>query len=255
MMPQQYELPAAGAVPEAGLLTQSVVPTMAKRRCANCHRNSGTAMKSLVAVNFLAGLCLIIFGSTVQHPIKDFPAVAMILLGVLSWVSALCGLVGGAMKMDCCLNVFVVLHGINTALQMALVICLHVNYDGVVAALVQHDDGGSYDKAHIQQVVSAAKWIMLVFLLCEIASLILAVLLQYVLKPDDINSFDNWDAENQEQRTLTMNSLRTDIDHGRTTYDTANNSLYNKIRGKMASKYGQFSHGIKWKKSWFGFGS
>lgn len=55
----------------------------------------------------------------------------------------------------------------------------------------------------------------------------------------------------QQDKTLTMSALRTDIEGGTTRYSTTNNSVYSKVRSKMAAKYGQFSHGVTWKKSWW----
>lgn len=49
-----------------------------------------------------------------------------------------------------------------------------------------------------------------------------------------------------------MQQLRVDVEAGGNRYSSTNNSVYGKLRSKMASKYGSFTHGIKWKKSWFG---
>ncbi len=50
----------------AAPLQYTQIATMALKSCSNCTRHTGTVMRVLIAVNFFAGLCLIIFGATVQ---------------------------------------------------------------------------------------------------------------------------------------------------------------------------------------------
>lgn len=97
-------------------------------------------MRVLVSFNFLAALCLLIFGCTVERPINSFPPVAMILLAILSVVSAVSGLVGGH-KWACCLDAFLVLHGINTLCQLILVVVLFTGFQGVVDAIDPKETG------------------------------------------------------------------------------------------------------------------
>jgi hypothetical protein len=56
-----------------------------------------------------------------------------------------------------------------------------------------------------------------------------------------------------QEKSQSMQQLRVDVEAGGNRYSTTNNGVYGKLRSKMASKYGSFTHGIKWKKSWFGF--
>lgn len=104
---------------------------MAKRACADCARTAGVALRVLVSLNLLAGICLLVFGTTVERPINSFPPVAMILLAILSVASAVTGLVGGH-RWPCCLDAFLVLHSLNTLCQLILVAVLFSNFDGVV---------------------------------------------------------------------------------------------------------------------------
>jgi hypothetical protein len=97
-------------------------------------------MRVLVSFNFFAALCLLIFGCTVERPINSFPPVAMILLAILSVASAISGLVGGH-KWACCLDAFLVLHGINTLCQLILVVVLFTGFQGVVDAIDPKETG------------------------------------------------------------------------------------------------------------------
>jgi predicted tellurium resistance membrane protein TerC len=74
-------------------------------------------MRSLVAVNCVIGLLLIAFGGSLEQPMNSFPSVAMVLLGILCWVSAVVGLLAGH-KYACCLSVFLVMHGFNILMQV-----------------------------------------------------------------------------------------------------------------------------------------
>jgi preprotein translocase subunit SecG len=210
-------------------------------------------MRVLVALNLVTGLCLIIFGTVLQKPIRSFPPVAFILLGVLSWVSAIVGLVAGH-KVPCCLSIFLTMHGLNTLCQAILVVLLHVDREGLVKIIGPPEADGMYGEKKVNDTMKAASWIMLIFLLLEVLVFMLAVALRYWLDPDPDNIYTNFEQQNQEERTLSMSALRTDVEVGGAQYNAGNNSVYNKLRAKMANKYGQFSHGVSWKpKKWFGW--
>lgn len=70
--------------------------------------------------------------------------------------------------------------------------------------------------------------------------------MRYFLDPDPNSLYSNFDPANQQERTMDMQALRTDVEAGRGMYSSASNSVYDKLRTKMSQKYGQFSHGIKW---------
>lgn len=85
----------------------------------------------------------------------------MILIAILSVVSAVCGLVGGH-KWRCCLDAFLALHGINTLCQLILVIILFSDFQGVVDAIDPKETGkcmplGSYSLGCWAAVVSIDK--------------------------------------------------------------------------------------------------
>ncbi len=129
-----------------------------------------------------------------RKPIVDFPAVAMVLMGVLSLISAIIGLMSGQ-KWKCCLTVFLALHGLNTIFQIALVASLWFNLDGVRSAL-DPKHTGAYDAAHMTRVLQAARVVMLLFVLCEITTFVLAILMRFVLKEDPTAAYNNFDEEN-----------------------------------------------------------
>eukprot|EP00879_Flechtneria_rotunda_P007175 GHRR01007530.1.p1 GENE.GHRR01007530.1~~GHRR01007530.1.p1 ORF type:complete len:225 (+),score=39.99 GHRR01007530.1:124-798(+) len=223
---------------------------MARKRCMDSARTAGTVMRVLVCLNFFAALCLLIFGCTVERPINSFPPVAMILLALSSVAAAITGLVGGH-KWACCLDAFLVIHGLNTLCQLILVIVLWADFQGVVNAIDPRQTG-KYDRAHVTDILKAAKWLMLVFMLCEMAALVLSLLLRFVLDPPSLAAqYDNFDEASMQDKSQSISSLRIDVEAGSKKYSTSNNSVYAKIKDKMARKYGDVTH-FKWKKSWFG---
>ena len=169
---------------------------MAVRRCAQCAQNSGVIMRTLVAVNIIAGICLIAFGATVEFPINSFPPIAMILVGVLSIGSALAGMAGSYHR-SCCLSCFLVLHGVNLVLQTALVIALFVNLDGVQAAIAPSGaPGQKFDAAYVTHILLAARWLLLLFVLVEMAAFGLALALRFWIRPDGKDIYNNFDESN-----------------------------------------------------------
>jgi hypothetical protein len=104
-------------------------------------------------------------------------------------------------------------------------------------------------------VLDIAKWVLLVLLLIEICTLVLAVLLKYFIPADELGDYDNFDEAVASERMISMQSLRSDIEGRGGSSPGSTSKTYDKLRGKMAGKYGQFSHGVQWqKKSWFSRG-
>jgi len=53
---------------------------------------------------------------------------------------------------------------------------------------------GIYDRAHVMEVLKAAKWLLLLFLLCEAVAQVLSLLLRFVLDPPNAaTTYNNFD--------------------------------------------------------------
>jgi hypothetical protein len=60
---------------------------------------------------------------------------------------------------------------------------------------------GRYNRAQVVEVLKAAKWIMLLFMLCEVVALVLSLLLRFVLEdPNTSAQYDNFDTNNLQVR-------------------------------------------------------
>jgi hypothetical protein len=56
---------------------------------------------------------------------------------------------------------------------------------------------GRYNRAQVVEVLKPAKWIMLLFMLCEVVALVLSLLLRFVLEdPNTSAQYDNFDTNN-----------------------------------------------------------
>lgn len=68
-----------------------------------------------------------------------------------------------------------------------------VDFDAVLGA-IDPKQTGAYDRAHVIEVLKAAKWLLLLFLLCEVAALVLSLLLRFVLAPPNAaTAYNNFD--------------------------------------------------------------
>lgn len=88
------------------------------------------------------------------------------------------------------------MHGVNVLLQLVLVIELFVNLDAVQAAIAPPDHPGKYGKAQVHQILMAARWLLLFFLVAETAALVMAAMLRFWIKRDGSEAFNNFDADN-----------------------------------------------------------
>ena len=79
-----------------------------RRRCLNCARNSGIAMRVFIGVSFIAGLVFLIFGCVVEFPVTAPPAVGMVVLGVFTMFASTIGCCG-SFQYRRCLLVFMIL--------------------------------------------------------------------------------------------------------------------------------------------------
>lgn len=76
---------------------------------------------------------------------------------------------------------------------MRISLLLRTNFQGVVSA-IDPKSTGAYDRDHVVQVLSAAKWLLLIFLLAEAVALVLSLLLRFVLDPPSAaNRYNNFD--------------------------------------------------------------
>ena len=142
---------------------------MVSRHCDHCNDKTAWALRSAAGANALAGVCLVIFGAhtamlrlqppcsfatrqayphlphrwpvhlpwpagaTVHRPITT-PGVCMVLLGLYNWGTSLAGLFGSA-RLSCCLDIFLVMHGLDVILTLAMVGKLWFDWSGVLAAV------------------------------------------------------------------------------------------------------------------------
>ena len=88
---------------------------------------------------------------------------------------------------------------------------------------------GKFDQQHIQQVLRAAQWLILLFLIVQIAALITALLMRFFIKPDGAAGTTGFDEAELAEHAVSMQHLRTDVEAARGS--SVRNPKYNKVRG------------------------
>jgi hypothetical protein len=86
---------------------------------------------------------------------------------------------------------------------------------------------GKFDEKHIRQVLRAAQWLILLFLLVQIAALVVALLMRFFIRGDGGEDATNFAAEELAERVVSMQHLRTDVEGGRGS--SVRNQKYNKV--------------------------
>ena len=210
-------------------------------------------LKALICVNFAAAIFYISFGCSAQFPIKSFSIVAMILLGTLAGVVGIIGLVGSHFRkiLSCA---FLPLHGLSIILQLVFVVRLNQHFQSFVSNLDPQNPASNWDKAHAEKVLTAAKVLLILVLLVEIFTLVATILVVWFLPADSVtySRFQDGGGESAEQM-ISMQNLRSNIEKADQSSSSTGNKIYDKIRSKMVSKYGKYSHTPHWKRGWFGW--
>ncbi|GLC37699.1 hypothetical protein PLESTM_000637700 [Pleodorina starrii] len=172
----------------------------------SCPRASGIAMRIAIFFNLAIGVALIVFGCKVQNPPKDFAPVAFVILGTLNLFSSLLGFWGSYHKKRVLMG-FLVCGGFSTLLQIGLVIALLFSFDTVMDK-IEKPTAPNYDK--VAKTLSISRWVLLGFVVVEIFTITMAVLLRFVIKEEQ--PYNSFDAETAQQRTSTLSNLARDIE-------------------------------------------
>ncbi|KAG2491711.1 hypothetical protein HYH03_009874 [Edaphochlamys debaryana] len=198
-----------------------------------CAKASGIMMRLAVFFSVVIGVCLIIFGCKVQNPPKDFAPVMFVILGTLNLFASLLGFWGSYHKKRVLVG-FIACGGFSVVLQIALVLALLFSFDTVAKAVA--DPATDPNAQRVWKQLSNARWALLAFVLVEIFTLVMAVLLRFVIKEDQ--PYDAFDERNTEQRSNTLSSLAKDIEKFASKSRSMGEKAYDKVRSKMAAKYG-----------------
>ncbi|MEW5307988.1 MAG: hypothetical protein WDW36_010354 [Sanguina aurantia] len=242
--------------------------------------NTGVAMRIAVGFNFAVGIALIAFGCSIQNPPSAYPPVMFVFVGSLNMFASVAGFWGSYNK-KLLLLLFLGVGGLSLLLQVAFEISLQFIFDKVVDQIspitqihtnatiatdttaatnaTVTDDPASVAQHHqVSKELNIARWVLIGFIFVEVGlgvgfikddaydwmeqvlTLVMAILLRYVIKEDV--PYDSFDPENAEQRSLAIHKLSADVGKGRSTSERT----YDKVRAKMASKYGQYTHGVDW---------
>ncbi|EFJ45527.1 hypothetical protein VOLCADRAFT_105984 [Volvox carteri f. nagariensis] len=193
-------------------------------------------MRIAIFFNVVIGIVLIVFGCKVQNPPKDFAPVMFVILGTLNLFASLLGFWGSYHKKRVLVG-FLACGGFSTLLQVGLILALLFAFDSVVEKIEPRSNKAKYDQ--VAKQLSTARWVALGFVIVEMFTLTMAVLLRFVIKEEQ--PYNSFDPESAEQRTNTLTSLARDIEKFASKSKTMGERAYDKVRSKMAAKYGNYS--------------
>jgi hypothetical protein len=195
----------------------------------------GFVMRTAIIFFVAVGVALIACGCVLQNPPKDYAPVLFVVVGSLNLFSSVAGFWGSYNKKRVLL-VFILFGGLSVLLQIAFTISLFTLFDRVTEAIAPAAPAGSAQEtshSNLAKNLNIMRWISLGFIFFEILTCILAILLKWVIKEEE-DRYRGFDDDNNEQRQVALSTLRGDIEKNA----TKNEKAYDKIRDKMAAKYG-----------------
>lgn len=131
-----------------------------------------------------------------------------VVLGCLNIFSSLLGFWGSYHKKRVLLG-FMVCGGFSILLQIGLVLSLLFAFTPVSEAIMDPTtDPAKYDQ--VASELNVARWALIGFLIVEIFTLVMAILLRFVI-PEE-RPYNSFDAESAEARTSTLSSLQKDVE-------------------------------------------
>lgn len=203
-------------------------------------RTTGLALRISVFFVIATGIGMIVLGCYIKNP-PSAPAPAFfVFLGSLNLFASIAGYWGSYNKKRV-LMVYIIFAGLSLLLQIAFVISLFTIFDKVVKAIAPPSKTNA-DAQKLNDMVSEhiniARWVLVGFVFIELLSIVLAILLKWVIKDDD-DTYRGFDAEDTEQREVALSTLRGDIEKNA----KKNERAYDKIKDKMAAKYGGLTQG------------
>ena len=185
------------------------------------------------------GVGLIVMGVYIQNPPTDWAPALMVAVGSINLFASMAGFWGSYNKKRV-LMVFIVFGGLSVLIQIAFEISLFFLFDSVVQQIApssKTDSAAQELHNTVSKQLNIARWIAVGFIFIEIITLVLACLLKWVVKTED-EGYKGFDEANEEQRAMQLSTLRGDVENG-----PGKERAYDKIKDKMAAKYGGLTGG------------
>lgn len=209
---------------------------------------SGFLRFSMLA-NLIAGVAFVVFGFIAQSPPTALIPIAMVVLGFLSILAAVLGCAGSYCN-RVFLMCFLILGFISTGLQIAVVVYLFVDLNAVLNKIVPCTDTYCDSEKHhdVKNALLIGRWVLLVLVIFQGIALMVAVILKYCfIEEVAYEQFDNMQRE--QQRATALTNLKRDVEKGAPSkVQSTMDKTYDRIRERMASKYGHLSNTIDWAK-------
>jgi hypothetical protein len=193
-------------------------------------------MRFFLVMEVLVGIAFIIIGLVLQTPPKAAVPICLIILGGLTLCNAFFGCIGSCYY-RALLSVYLMIGTLLTIAQAVLVFYIFGKETKVVNDIsgYRSDDPNNIinigSANHVRKEVNVAKWILLVFVCCELVSLFIAFIMRFCVDPE--GHYSNFDDEEARYNTQ-MNQMP----NGASRQDSK--AAYDSARANIANKYGAF---------------
>jgi len=187
-------------------------------------------MRFFLFIEVVVGALFIIFGLVLQTPPKASVPIGLIVLGGLTLINSFFGCIGSCYK-RALLTLYLIIGTILTVAQAVLVFYIFGKETTVATRIARYDNSSNLD-LKVQDVrhdLNYIKWILLVFVILEIVSLLIAFVMRCCVDPD--GHYGNFEDEEARYNTQ-MNTMPNSSGNTGKAYDSQSSSI--------ASKYGMY---------------
>mmetsp|Transcript_9975 Transcript_9975/g.23813 ORF Transcript_9975/g.23813 Transcript_9975/m.23813 type:complete len:200 (-) Transcript_9975:303-902(-) len=186
---------------------------------------SGIFLRVLVVLGSVSGIGLAILALVMEFPPKSVPAWALVVLGILTCLAGILGIIG-SYRQGFCLLVYCIIGTIAFLLQATVLVGLFFFQDDTIRAFTGGDEAR---RSLIEPYLSVGRWVLLSFVAVQLLALVTALCGRLCLNREPMFQ----DLETAQDRELHMQTLREDI------MARGEGGKYAGVAKRMREKYGE----------------
>lgn len=187
-------------------------------------------MRVFLVVEVIIGALFIVFALVLQTPPKAAVPIGLIVLGGLTLINSFFGCIGSCYKRSL-LTMYLIIGVVLTAAQAVLVFYIFSKPNKISNNIARSDTSGNLKASTIHNQLVWVRWVLLVFVIAELVSLLTAFILRCCVDPD--GHYGNFSDEEARYNTQ-MNSMPS------SSGGAATGSKYESQSGSIANKYGMY---------------
>lgn len=162
-------------------------------------------MRIFLVVELIIGALFVIFALVLQTPPKAAVPIVLIILGGLTLINSLFGCIGSCYKRSL-LTIYLIIGTILTAAQAVLVFYIFGRPQTIADNIAKNDTSRNIKANSVRNQLVWVRWVLLVFVIAEILSLLTAFILRCCVNPD--GNYGNFSDEEARYNTQ-MNQMPT----------------------------------------------